>query len=108
MSRVALVTGGNRGIGLSIAQLLRAGGYTVVVGSRTGTAPDGLNAVMMDVANTASIDAGFTEIEEKFGPVESLNGGPCSLTEGSVWAHHLYVFRGWHHRFCRSGQLFSG
>ena len=72
MSRVALVTGGNRGIGLSIAQSLRAAGYTVVVGTRSGTAPDGLEAVMMDVSDSASIDAGFDAIEAKFGPVEIL------------------------------------
>jgi 3-oxoacyl-[acyl-carrier protein] reductase len=72
MSRVALVTGGNRGIGLSIALRLRAAGYTVVVGTRSGTAPEGLHAVQMDVSKSASIDAGFTAIEEQFGPVEIL------------------------------------
>ena len=69
MGQVALVTGGNRGIGLATAQRLRDGGYTVVVGSRSGEAPDGLDAVRLDVSDPASIEAGFAEIEERFGPV---------------------------------------
>lgn len=69
---VALVTGGNRGIGLAIAQRLRADGYDVVVGSRSGEAPDGLAAVTMDVSSPASIEAGFAAVEEAHGPVSVL------------------------------------
>lgn len=69
---VALVTGGNRGIGLAIAQRLRDDGYTVVVGSRSGEAPDGLSAVAMDVSSPASIEAGFAAVEEEHGPVAVL------------------------------------
>lgn len=72
MSSVALVTGGNRGIGLAIAQRLRDDGYTVVVGSRSGEAPDGLSAVTMDVSSPESIEAGFAAVEESFGPVSVL------------------------------------
>ena len=42
MGRVALVTGGNRGIGLAVARRLQADGHTVVVTSRSGEAPEGL------------------------------------------------------------------
>ncbi len=66
---VALVTGGNRGIGLACAKRLRDSGLTVVVGCRSGVAPDGLDAVAMDVSDSASIDAAFDSIEEKHGPV---------------------------------------
>jgi len=66
---VALVTGGNRGIGLACAKRLRDSGLTVVVGCRSGAAPDGLDAVAMDVSDSASIDAAFDAIEEKHGPV---------------------------------------
>ena len=66
---VALVTGGNRGIGLACAKRLRDSGLTVVVGCRSGVAPDGLDAVAMDVSDSASIDAAFDAIEEKHGPV---------------------------------------
>ena len=69
---VALVTGGNRGIGLATARALRDAGYTVVVGSRSGEAPDGLAAVRMDVSSPESIDAGFSEVEQQYGPVAVL------------------------------------
>lgn len=67
-----LVTGGNRGIGLSIALRLRDAGHQVVVGSRSGTAPDGLTAVTLDVAEAGSIEAAFEQIEAKYGPVLGL------------------------------------
>jgi len=66
---VALVTGGNRGIGLACAQRLRDSGFTVVVGCRSGIAPDGLSAVAMDVADPDSINAAFDSIEEQYGPI---------------------------------------
>ena len=72
MSEVALVTGGNRGIGLAIAQRLRVAGYQVVVASRSGQAPDGLAAVAMDVADPGAIEAGFSQVESDFGPVSIL------------------------------------
>ncbi len=72
MSAVALVTGGNRGIGLATALRLREDGFTVVVGSRSGEAPEGLDAVRMDVSVPESIEAAYAEIEERFGPVAVL------------------------------------
>lgn len=72
MSAVALVTGGNRGIGLATALRLREDGFTVVVGSRSGAAPEGLEAVRMDVSQPESIEAAYAEIEERFGPVAVL------------------------------------
>jgi 3-oxoacyl-[acyl-carrier protein] reductase len=69
---VALVTGGNRGIGLAIAQQLREAGHAVVVGSRSGTAPDGLDAVTLDVSSPASIESAYTAVEERFGIVDVL------------------------------------
>lgn len=67
----ALVTGGNRGIGLAIATHLRDAGFRVVVGSRSGEAPDGLEAVVMDVSSTESVDAAFAEAEKLVGgPIE--------------------------------------
>lgn len=68
-----MVTGGNRGIGLSIALDLRAAGYRVVVGCRSGQAPEGLDAVALDVLDPASITAAFESAEALLGgPVEVL------------------------------------
>ena len=69
---VALVTGGNRGIGLAIAPRLRADGTAVVVGSRSGTAPDGRPAVELDVSVPESIEAAFTRVEADHGPIDVL------------------------------------
>ena len=69
---IALVTGGNRGIGLAIAQALKSAGFHVVVTIRTGSAPSGFDSVIMDVTNSESVEAGFTECEEKFGIPEVI------------------------------------
>ena len=69
---IALVTGGNRGIGLAIARGLREAGHEVIVGSRSGEAPDGLAAVSLDVTSTASVDAAVDRIEADHGSVGVL------------------------------------
>lgn len=69
---IALVTGGNRGIGLAIARALQSNGFHVVITLRGGVAPEGLDSVMMDVTSTESVDAGFSELEEKFGIPEVI------------------------------------
>jgi 3-oxoacyl-[acyl-carrier protein] reductase len=70
MTRVVLVTGGNRGIGLSVAKTFAAAGDTVVVTSRSGEPIDGLHVVQCDVSDTASVDAAFDKIEAEIGSVE--------------------------------------
>ena len=65
--RTVLVTGGNRGIGLAIARCFEEAGDRVAVTHRSGTAPDGLVGVRCDVTDSASVDAAFTEAEERLG-----------------------------------------
>jgi 3-oxoacyl-[acyl-carrier protein] reductase len=72
MSKIVLVTGGNRGIGLAIANQFLANGDTVIVTSRSGDPVAGLNVVTCDVSDTASVEAAFTQVEANFGPVEVL------------------------------------
>ena len=69
-SRTVLVTGGNRGIGYAIAAEFLAQGHRVAVTARSGQGPDGALTVRADVTDAASVDAAFTEVEEKLGPVE--------------------------------------
>jgi 3-oxoacyl-[acyl-carrier protein] reductase len=61
--KVALVTGGTRGIGASIAARLRADGYKVATLGRSG------GDVQADVADPASVQAAFDEVREQLGPV---------------------------------------
>jgi len=68
--RTVIVTGGNRGIGRAIAEEFVARGDRVAVTARSGTGPDGTLTVVADVTDPASVDAAFTEVEEKLGPVE--------------------------------------
>jgi 3-oxoacyl-[acyl-carrier protein] reductase len=72
MARSALVTGGNRGIGLAIARRLAAGGDRVTVTSRSGGQVEGLATVACDVRDVASVDDAFAKVEADQGPVEVL------------------------------------
>jgi 3-oxoacyl-[acyl-carrier protein] reductase len=69
--RVVFVTGGNRGIGLAIAQAFVALGDQVAVTHRKEPA-EGFLSVHCDITSTEEVNAAFTEIEEKLGPVEVL------------------------------------
>ncbi|MCL2583649.1 MAG: 3-oxoacyl-ACP reductase FabG [Streptosporangiales bacterium] len=72
MGRSVLVTGGNRGIGLAIARRLAAGGDSVTVTSRSGSAVEGLSVVACDVRSAESVDEAFSAVEKEQGPVEVL------------------------------------
>ena len=71
--RNVMITGGYRGIGLSIAQAFVKQGDNVVVLDRAGEPPEGMLGVTCEVTDSASVDAAFTEAEEKLGgPIEVL------------------------------------
>jgi 3-oxoacyl-[acyl-carrier protein] reductase len=67
-----LVTGGNRGIGLSIATAFREAGDQVAVTYRSGEPPEGFLGVKCDITDQEQIDAAFETIQEEHGPVEVL------------------------------------
>jgi 3-oxoacyl-[acyl-carrier protein] reductase len=80
--RVVLVTGGSRGIGLATARWFLSRGDRVAVTSRSGEidgdlgadagATDRLLALACDVTDPEQVNAAFTAIEERWGPVEIL------------------------------------
>ena len=71
-ARTVLVTGGNRGIGLAIAQAFAANGDRVAVTHRGSGVPEGLFGVRCDVTSGDDVDAAFSAVEAEFGPVEIL------------------------------------
>jgi 3-oxoacyl-[acyl-carrier protein] reductase len=71
-ARTVLITGGNRGIGFSLAEEFVAAGHRVAVTARSGVGPAGSLTVIADVTDGASLDRAFAEVEEKLGPIEVL------------------------------------
>ncbi|MET4614113.1 beta-ketoacyl ACP reductase [Rhodococcus sp. PvR044] len=67
-----LVTGANRGIGAAIASQLVKEGHTVWGTHRGSSVPEGVNGIVCDVTDDASVDAAFTHIETEDGPVEGV------------------------------------
>ena len=89
--RVALVSGGNRGIGLEIVRQLAERGLTVVLGSRDGeqgrAAAAGLSGGVvvrqLDVADPESVDRLSRSVEEEFGRLDVLvNNAGITNDEG--------------------------
>ena len=79
MARIALVTGGTRGIGAAISGALKEAGYRVVANynandeaARAFKAETGIEVKKWDVAGFEACGAAVKEIENDFGPVDVL------------------------------------
>ena len=82
--KVAVVTGGSRGIGRACAEALAAGGWKVAVGYRTSDtdakealqaieAADGTGRIVhLDALDEGSVSEAFREVSETLGPVTGL------------------------------------
>lgn len=71
-SRVALVSGGTRGIGLAVARELGDAGDRVVVTTRSSPAPPGLSGVPCDVRAADQVDEAVDRVERDHGWIEVL------------------------------------
>lgn len=91
-TRLALVTGGNRGIGLEVARLLAGQGHHVIIGARDGAksraAADLLSknggkagSVSLDVANQASVTDAVADIAARFGDIDILVNNAAVLID---------------------------
>ena len=67
---VVFVTGGNRGIGLAIAQRFAKDGFKVAISYRDQKPTDDFYMVKADVTDSKSIDSAIDEIEKNLGPLE--------------------------------------
>ena len=79
MARIAVVTGGTRGIGGAISKALKAAGYTVAAnyaGNEEAAArfkeETGIPVYKWDVSNYEACAAGLAQVEAQLGPVDVL------------------------------------
>jgi len=79
MPRVALVTGGTRGIGAAICKALKSAGYTVAANyagndeaAQKFKGETGINVYKWDVSSFDACDAGVKQVEADLGPIDVL------------------------------------
>ncbi|HLY51626.1 MAG TPA: SDR family oxidoreductase [Steroidobacteraceae bacterium] len=96
-ARVALVTGGGRGIGREAALLLAAAGARVMIVARTESelAQVGLDYLVSDLGTPSGCALAVAETERRLGPIELLvvNHGIGSAHERLVWEQDPQVWR---------------
>ncbi len=88
--KVALVTGGNSGLGEAAARQLLAAGATVVSLDRSGTPPPGVDFIACDVAIEGQITDAVTQLIARHGQIDILLNnagiggmGPIATAEGA-------------------------
>ena len=95
--RVALVTGGGRGIGREAALLLAAAGLRVMITARSESelASVGLDYVVADLGTTEGCGTAVAETERRLGPIDVLvvNHGIGSAHERLIWEQDPAVWR---------------
>jgi len=91
MARVALVTGGTRGIGAAISKALKAAGYKVAANyagndeaAQKFKAETGINVYKWDVSNFDACAAGIKQVESEIGPVEVLINNAGITRDGQL------------------------
>jgi NAD(P)-dependent dehydrogenase (short-subunit alcohol dehydrogenase family) len=93
MSKIALITGANKGIGFETARQLAHKGYTILLGARDTTRgeeaaeilkKEGLDVqfIALDPTDTASVAAAVQEVESKFGHLDVLINNAGTIFEG--------------------------
>ncbi|MEW8478887.1 MAG: acetoacetyl-CoA reductase, partial [Candidatus Thiodiazotropha sp.] len=99
MGRVALVTGGTRGIGEAICVALKDAGYTVAANyggneeaAKAFSERTGIPAYKFDVSDFAAVEASIAQIEQDLGPVEVLINNAGITRDGTM---HKMNFEKW-------------
>jgi len=98
VDRVAVVTGGGRGIGLAICRVLVANGARVAALDLTPPEEPGILGIEADVSDEAAVNEAFGEIERSLGTVSVLvlNAGilplvPLEETSSELWERTLAI-----------------
>ncbi len=87
MTKIAVITGANRGLGFETARLLAEAGVTVIVGARDASRGEeaaariGAESVQLDVADGESVRRAAAEIGERHGRVDLLVNNAGILPE---------------------------
>ncbi|MBN8875052.1 MAG: acetoacetyl-CoA reductase [Rhodospirillales bacterium] len=91
MARIALVTGGTRGIGAAISLALQAQGRTVIANyagndeaARAFQEQTGIQVRKFDVGDFEAAKAGIAEIAEQVGPIEILVNNAGITRDGTL------------------------
>ena len=91
MARIAIVTGGTRGIGRAICEALKADGLTVVANyagnddkARAFTEATGIPAYKWDVGDHQAVLAGCRRVEEEVGPIDVLVNNAGITRDGTL------------------------
>ena len=99
MARVALVTGGTRGIGAAISRALKDAGYSVAAnyGGNDEAASKfkgetGIPVTKFDVSDAAACESGIKAIEGEHGPVDILVNNAGITRDGTF---HRMTFDQW-------------
>ena len=99
MARVALVTGGTRGIGAAISKSLKAAGHTVVANyggndekANAFKEETGIDVAKFDVGDAAACEAKIAEIESGVGPIDIVINNAGITRDGTF---HRMTFDQW-------------
>jgi acetoacetyl-CoA reductase len=91
MGRVAVVTGGSRGIGRAICEALKADGFTVVANyggneekAKAFTAETGIPTYKFDVGDHAATIDGCARIEAEVGPIDVVINNAGITRDGTL------------------------
>jgi 3-oxoacyl-[acyl-carrier protein] reductase len=88
-SRIAVVTGGARGIGRCVAETFRDLGARVAALDLEPEPIDGVLSITADVGDETSVDAAFTQVEERLGAPELAVLSAGILHKAPVEQHTL-------------------
>jgi len=99
MGRVALVTGGTRGIGRAICEDLKAKGYSVAANfagnvdrAKAFGQETGIPIYQFDVADFAAVKAGVDKIAAELGPIDVLVNNAGITRDGTM---HRMTYEQW-------------